>query len=135
MPWCLRFGDVSPLVQAVRGLFTAVCGMSFPIAVLPDWAERVALALPPTYVIADLRAVMLNGVGIGRVLGDLLVLGGMGLVLARAGGHRLPRTERTRAAAGGWRSTDGRASGRGAGGMGDRPQGAAGHARGIGSAR
>ncbi len=89
----LRFGDVSPLVQAVRGLFTAVCGMSFPIAVLPDWAERVALALPPTYLIADLRAVMLNGVGIGRVLGDLLVLGGMGLVLAVLAVFAFRRTE------------------------------------------
>ncbi len=78
----LRFGEVSSLVQAVRGLFTAVCGMSFPIVVLPDWAQRVALSLPPTYLIADLRAVLLNGAGIGRVIGDLLVLTGMGAILA-----------------------------------------------------
>jgi ABC-2 type transport system permease protein len=78
----LRFGDVSPLVQAVRGVFTALCGMSFPIVVLPDLARSVALTLPPTYLIADLRAVMLNGVDIGRILGDLGILAGMGAVLA-----------------------------------------------------
>ena len=78
----LRFGDVHALVQSVRGLFTIACGMSFPIVVLPEWAQTVAYALPPTYVIADLRAVLLIGADIGRVVGDLLVLGGMGAVLA-----------------------------------------------------
>jgi ABC-2 type transport system permease protein len=78
----LRFGDVSPMVQVVRGVFTALCGMSFPIVVLPDLARTVALTLPPTYLIADLRAVMLNGVGLGRLLGDFAILLGMGAVLA-----------------------------------------------------
>ena len=89
----LRFGEVSSLVQAVRGLFTAVCGMSFPIIVLPEWAQRVALSLPPTYLIADLRAVLLNGAGIGRVVGDLLVLTGMGAVLALLAIFAFKRTE------------------------------------------
>ncbi|MGH2382985.1 MAG: ABC transporter permease [Candidatus Limnocylindria bacterium] len=77
----LRFGEVHSLVQGVRGLFTAVCGMSFPIVVLPDWAQVVALSLPPTYLIADLRAVLLAGSGLGRIIGDLFVLAGMGAVL------------------------------------------------------
>lgn len=89
----LRFGEVSSLVQAVRGLFTAVCGMSFPIAVLPDWAETVALSLPPTYLIADLRAVLLAGAGLGHVLGDLLLLAGMGVVLAALAILAFRRTE------------------------------------------
>ena len=78
----LRFGEVSSVVQAVRGLFTAVCGMSFPIVVRPDWAQRIALSLPPTYLISDLRAVLLEGAGIGHVVGDLAILTGMGAVLA-----------------------------------------------------
>lgn len=90
----LRFGDVSSLVQAVRGLFTAVCGMSFPIVVLPDWGQRVAMALPPTYVIADLRAVLLAGAEIGHVIGDLLVLGAMGGALAVLAMIAFRRTER-----------------------------------------
>jgi len=78
----LRFGDASALVQAVRGVFTALCGMSFPIVVLPDWAQTVALTLPPTYLIADLRAVLLSGSELGRVIGDLGILAAMGAVLA-----------------------------------------------------
>lgn len=78
----LRFGDASALVQAVRGVFTALCGMSFPIVVLPDWAQTIALSLPPTYLIADLRAVLLEGVALARLLGDLGILAMMGVVLA-----------------------------------------------------
>jgi ABC-2 type transport system permease protein len=90
----LRFGEVNALVQGVRGLFTAVCGMSFPIVVLPDWAQMVALSLPPTYLIADLRAVLLAGAGLGRIAGDLVVLLGMGAVLGLLGVWAFAATER-----------------------------------------
>ncbi len=52
----LRFGEVSAMVQTVRGVFTVFCGMTFPIIILPVWAKAVALSLPPTYLIGDLRA-------------------------------------------------------------------------------
>ena len=78
----LRFGDASALVQVVRGLFTAVCGMSFPVVVLPDLAQRLAAVLPPTYLIADMRAVLLAGAGMGRIVGDLAILAVMGAILA-----------------------------------------------------
>ncbi len=89
----LRFGDVHALVQGVRGLFTVLCGMSFPIVVLPDLAQRVAMTLPPTYLIADLRAVLLAGADIGRVAGDLVVLAAMGLVLSLVAAVAFKRTE------------------------------------------
>jgi len=89
----LRFGEVTALVQGVRGLFTAVCGMSFPIIVLPDLGQSVALALPPTYLIADLRAVLLSGASLGRVAGDLAILAGMGIVLAVLAVVAFRRTE------------------------------------------
>lgn len=89
----LRFGDVSPLVQAVRGVFTALCGMSFPIVVLPDLARTVALSLPPTYLIADLRAVLLGGTELGRIVGDLGILAAMGAVLAGLAVVAFRRTE------------------------------------------
>jgi len=90
----LRFGEVHSLVQGVRGLFTALCGMSFPIVVLPDWAQTVALTLPPTYLIADLRAVLLAGAGLGRIAGDLLVLAAMGVALALLAAWAFGVTER-----------------------------------------
>ena len=90
----LRFGEVSALVQGVRGVFTALCGMSFPIVVLPEWARTIALSLPPTYVIGDLRAVLLTGAGIGSIVGDLAILAGMGGVLAALAVVAFRRTER-----------------------------------------
>jgi ABC-2 type transport system permease protein len=89
----LRFGDVSALVQAVRGVFTALCGMSFPIIVLPDWAQTVALSLPPTYLIADMRAVLRTGSELGRLFGDFVILLGMGAALAVLAVVAFRRTE------------------------------------------
>ena len=67
--------------------------MSFPILVLPDWAQTVALTLPPTYLIADLRAVLLAGSDLGRLLGDFGILLGMGAVLAVLAAIAFQRTE------------------------------------------
>lgn len=76
----LRFREVNGLVQAVRGLCQVLCGMTFPIAVLPDWARAAALALPPTYVIADIRAVLLTGADLVKVLPDFEILVVAGVV-------------------------------------------------------
>jgi ABC-2 type transport system permease protein len=90
----LRFGEVSALVQGVRGLFTVFCGMSFPIVVLPEWGRAVALALPPTYLIADLREVLLSGAGLVELIPDLAVLLALGLALCALAVVAFRRTER-----------------------------------------
>lgn len=90
----LRFGEVHALVQGVRGVFTVLCGMSFPIIVLPELARSVALALPPTYLIADLRAVLLNGAGLVELVPDLAILFGIGALLCVAAIVAFDRTER-----------------------------------------
>lgn len=81
----LRFREVSGAIQITRGVFQMLCGMTFPIAVLPGWARDVALALPPTYVLADVRATLLAGEGLGSLLSDLGVLAAMGVVLCTVG--------------------------------------------------
>ena len=90
----LRFGEVHALVQGVRGVFTVLCGMSFPIIVLPELARSVALALPPTYLIADLRAVLLNGAELVELVPDLVILFGIGALLCSAAIGAVDRTER-----------------------------------------
>lgn len=82
------------LVQMVRGLFTVLCGMSFPIAVLPGWARDIALALPPTYIIADVRGVLLAGSDLADVRVTLLVLAGAGVVLCLAAALAFRAAER-----------------------------------------
>jgi ABC-2 type transport system permease protein len=77
----LRFGEVSAMVQGVRGVFTVFCGMTFPIAILPDWAHRVALTLPPTYLIGDLRSVLLGSSSVISAIPDLAILLGLGIAI------------------------------------------------------
>jgi len=71
----LRVGEIGGVVQLVRGVFTLACGVAFPIVMLPDWARVVAHALPPTYVVADARAVLLAGADLAAIVPDLAMLG------------------------------------------------------------
>jgi ABC-2 type transport system permease protein len=90
----LRFGEVHAMVQGVRGIFTVLCGMSFPIIMLPEWARAIALGLPPRYLIADLRQVLLSGAGLAELVGDLAILFAIGLLLCVAAVVAFRRTER-----------------------------------------
>jgi ABC-2 type transport system permease protein len=90
----LRFGEVSALVQAVRGVFTVFCGMSFPLVVLPEWGRAIALTLPPTYLIGDLRKVLLTGSDLASIVPDLAVLLSLGLLLCGLAIVAFRRTER-----------------------------------------
>jgi ABC-2 type transport system permease protein len=90
----LRFGEVHAMVQGVRGVFTVFCGMSFPIVILPDWAHRVALTLPPTYLIGDLRTALLGSSSIVGQFADLAILLGLGIVISAAAIVVFRRTER-----------------------------------------
>jgi ABC-2 type transport system permease protein len=72
----LRFGEVGPVVQLVRGLFVLACGITYPVAMLPVWAQVGAWLLPPTYIVDDIRQVVLRGASLGDIWSDLaLVLG------------------------------------------------------------
>lgn len=90
----LRFGEVQAMVQGVRGVFTVFCGMSFPIAILPEWAHRVALTLPPTYLIGDLRSVLLGSSSLVGTIPDLAILLGLGTVISALAVIAFKRTER-----------------------------------------
>ena len=90
----LRFGEVGALVQTVRGIFTAFCGMTFPIIVLPEWGRAVALALPPTYLIGGLRSALLTGTDLVALIPDMAFLLASGLFLCAAAVVAFRSTER-----------------------------------------
>ena len=77
----LRLGEVLGAVQMVRGLFTVFCGMTFPIVVLPEWARTIAELLPPTYLIAGVRAALLAGADLAELGPGLAVLLALGAAL------------------------------------------------------
>ena len=70
----LRFGEVGPVVQLIRGMFVLACGITFPLAMLPQWAQVWAKLLPPTYIVDDIRRVLLQGETIADVAGDIAIV-------------------------------------------------------------
>jgi ABC-2 type transport system permease protein len=90
----LRFGEVSAMVQTVRGVFTVFCGMTYPIVVLPEWGRAVALTLPPTYLIGGLRSVLLAEADLVSLVPELAITLALGLLLCGAAVVAFRRTER-----------------------------------------
>lgn len=90
----LRFKEANAMVFLVRGVFMIFCGITYPIAVLPGWMQGVAAALPLTYAIRDIRAVVLAGATFADIRSDLLVLAGFALVIPALGYTIFYLTER-----------------------------------------
>jgi ABC-2 type transport system permease protein len=90
----IRFGEVAPVVQLVRGTFVLLCGITFPIAMLPTWAHIAAVTMPPTYIVSDMRQVLLGGRSLGDVGADLVFLVACGVILCALGAIVFRSTER-----------------------------------------
>lgn len=59
----LRYGlGAESLAWAVIFAITPVSGVYYPVAVLPDWLQPVAFALPASHVFEGMRAVMIDHV-------------------------------------------------------------------------
>jgi ABC-2 type transport system permease protein len=67
----VRFKEPHTLVFFVRGIFMIFCGMTYPVAVLPEWMQWVADFLPLTYTIRDVRAAILSNATGGDLASDL----------------------------------------------------------------
>ena len=78
----LRFGEIGPLVHFVRGSLVLLSGVTFPIAMLPGWAQAAAAVVPAPYIVTDMRRVLLGGAGLGDVVADLAIMLGLAVVLA-----------------------------------------------------
>lgn len=78
----LKFGEIGPAVQFVRGGLVLLAGITYPLAMLPDWARTAAAALPPTYIVDDVRRVLLSGAPLVAVATDLAILVALAAILA-----------------------------------------------------
>ncbi|MCG3109576.1 hypothetical protein L3N51_01871 [Metallosphaera sp. J1] len=65
---------------------TLMSGTVFPVTVLPSWIKDISLAIPLTWALEGLRFTMLEGYGIGGVLGIVEVLLLFNAVLLPLGG-------------------------------------------------
>jgi ABC-2 type transport system permease protein len=78
----LRYGEIGPVVQIVRGTFVLACGITFPVTMLPAWAQAGAAVLTPTYIVSDIRAAMLQRVALPALAADLAITIGLTAVTA-----------------------------------------------------
>jgi ABC-2 type transport system permease protein len=76
--------EVNSAVFFVRGLMTVFCGVSFPIAALPDFMQPVSRLLPLTHSIGAVRAA-LAGASLGDVMPHLRYLVASGVLLLAGG--------------------------------------------------
>jgi ABC-2 type transport system permease protein len=76
--------ETSALIFFVRGLMTVFCGITYPIAVLPDWMKSVSNTLPLSHSIQAVRAVI-AGNGLEMIRGQLFYLAASGVVLLMLG--------------------------------------------------
>ena len=57
----LRYGlGAEELAWSLAFLLLPICCVYYPVSVLPDWLQPVALALPPTHVFEGMRSILLH---------------------------------------------------------------------------
>jgi len=66
--------EANAFVFLVRGVVMVFCGITFPIAILPEWMRPIANWLPQTYIIHAIRSASLSTDGWSAIAGDLKVL-------------------------------------------------------------
>ena len=58
----LRYGlGAESLAWVLIIALAPLCGIYYPISVLPDWLQKIAWCLPPSHVFEGMRALMFNG--------------------------------------------------------------------------
>ncbi len=77
--------EAQAMVYFVRAVFLVFAGMTFPVAVLPDWMRAVAAWLPLTRSIAALRMALLEQAPPIDLAPDLVFLAWTGIVLLGTG--------------------------------------------------
>jgi ABC-2 type transport system permease protein len=77
----LVFKKGDPLGWAIQGLAGLVCGVIYPVEVLPHWLQFVSRLIPVTYALRAMRLAVLQGSSLARMAGDVLALVGFTVVL------------------------------------------------------
>jgi ABC-2 type transport system permease protein len=70
----IRFREAGMIVQVLRTLFSLLCGLQFPLAVLPGAVQKIGRTIPLTHFIEVVRGVVLNGDRLGEYYRSILYL-------------------------------------------------------------
>lgn len=66
--------EANAFVFLVRGIVMIFCGITYPLAILPEWMQSVAQWLPQTYIIHAVRTAALSTEGFSAIAFDLKML-------------------------------------------------------------
>lgn len=66
--------ESNAFVFLVRGIVMVFCGITYPIAMLPEWMQAVSKWLPQTYIIHGVRTAALSTEGFSAIAFDLQML-------------------------------------------------------------
>lgn len=86
--------EANAAVNVARGSMMILCGITFPISIMPNWMQILAKGLPFTYGIAAARQVMLNGDSIRKASFNIGMCLLEGLILIVLGVVAFKFTER-----------------------------------------
>lgn len=78
-----KIGD--PITWVFSTLSGFLSGVLFPVESLPSWLQSISSLLPPTYALAALRKALIVGATPNMIAKELLVLGGMAVVVVPLG--------------------------------------------------
>ena len=71
--------EANAFVFLVRGIVMIFCGITYPLAILPNWMQSVAQWLPQTYIIHAMRTAALSTEGFSAIASDLKMLALFGI--------------------------------------------------------
>ncbi len=86
--------ESNAFVFLVRGIVMVFCGITYPIAILPEWMQTVSKWLPQTYIIHGVRTAALSAEGFSAVAFDLQMLAIFGVIWIAIGYSLFNRMER-----------------------------------------
>jgi len=90
----VRFKEPYIFTQIVNLVFATLTGTYYPVTFLPYWVQLISGALPQTYVIADMRRIMLANQALVNLYGSLFVLISLALAYPLIGYAVFRRIER-----------------------------------------
>lgn len=77
--------EANSMVFLVRGIISIFCGISYPLAVLPNWMKPISKFIPMTHSVNALRAVISTGATMDDISGEMLFLIMSGIILMLLG--------------------------------------------------
>ena len=86
--------ETNAFVFLVRGIVMVFCGITYPIAILPEWMQTVSKWLPQTYIIHGVRTAALSTEGFSAVAYDLQMLAIFGVFWVVVGYSLFNKMER-----------------------------------------